>query len=250
MKGNIFGWVKRFFLSALLLFLGGLGGYMGLKNFSPSYVIIKYEHIYSDSEKGKIDKFVQNYLSTIDFSKFSPEGLCENLKNNFKFVKKVIWRWKDSERGEINIEGVQPIIRVSKTMVLGNKKRLFPTSLFSKGDLDCLRVVHISPSGEKVSSETYEFLKNVPEGYTNNYSVFYVGKNCVKLQRVIKDKRVKFLTKEEDLFNNSEVGVLGKLDEIKKDLKMDRKKKKYLACDLRFKNRICARLRGVGWEDE
>lgn len=226
----------RLLFPGMSLFVVGLGGYYIYRSFAPSCVVVTYNKIFSDFVKDDIDDFSQKYLNSIDLCAFNPKDFSENLKQQFNVVKNVSWRWNSFDRAEICVEGVTPSICVNDEFVFGDKKGLFPQSLFQTVTLDDLHSLRVNPLlvdnsyantfmggdtfveggafiisdsfapgvdifSDKLPSRVYTFLKNLPDTYLQSYTVTYSDQNCVFLKKkeFLKDYGLQFVVSDKML---------------------------------------------------
>jgi len=220
--------------------------YFTLKNFAPQSIIIKCENIYSQPLKSEIENFVINYLSTVDYFTFDVTKIYKNLKERFKVIKKVSWKWDHLEQAEMTIEGVRPEFRVNKKFVFGKKRRLLPKKFFDENNANSLKTVQVDSSlidsSGRVKEKTYEFLKDVPGEYLEDYELNYSGKNRVLMEKESDKKNIKFIVDDKNLFDCKKVGQALRVHEDFVKLKgMPCRAKKSFSYDLRFKNRIYAK---------
>ena len=77
----------------------GLGGY-----FAPTFTTISYKHLYADHVKDEIDVFIKEHLQ----GELNLPTFCEKLKERFKIVKEVEWKWDYLGHSMITVEGILP----------------------------------------------------------------------------------------------------------------------------------------------
>lgn len=215
----------------------GLGGY-----FVPTSVSIKYKHIYSDDVKKEIDVFVKNYISKANFLCLDLNLFYKNLKEKFKVVKSIDWNWDSLGHASVTIVGVRPLLRVNNKFVLGNKRRLFPYSLFSNATVDELSPFNVScnkKSYEKLPLQVCEFVKNVPERCWSSYTISYSSQNYSFLKNRKSEACEKYVIVNDKTFQNPRKM---KVACFVHDDFINNKQRKRVAYDLRFKNRVYAKV--------
>ena len=241
-----------FIISIALLFFGKVG-YEGYKitlswlnkNFMPKSIIVKYENIYSDISKKELRGFLDDTLPLLGRFDFNKEQLFKKLKKRFRFVKSVSWEWGFFDKAVVVIHGVLPRFVVNNCLILGNKKRLFPLDLFPEVSKDSLRPVRINKDlfrktkrlSFKVPVNIYKFLDRVPSSYWEAYSVNYSDKFRILLQKRDRVNKLVRVVDEKTFFDEKKLAIAEAIYNNKKFMR-----NRHVVCDLRFKDRICAKL--------
>jgi hypothetical protein len=240
-------------IAALIFFLlVGLVGYKGCtafygfvrERFAPRSICVVCNRIYSDSLKKRIKKFVLGYLISRSYADIDLYYLCKNLKDKFKVVRKILWNWRSWEEAVLTIEGVRPLFCINENFILGNKKRLFSSDLFSDVDKNSLRYLKMAQPPVKISSDVYEFLRKIPSSYWEKYSIDYRGRRNIELAS--KNEKIRFVVDQDSMFDRDKIDKAKKLH---KDFicssgpnLLKRMKRRCVVYDLRFSDRICAAL--------
>ncbi len=249
----------QIFLTVILFFTIGLGGYLGLKNSPPDLIIVKSENIYSDSEIKRIEKFVDKFFVKLGDRTFDPYILSENLKKNFRVIKKVVWSRPDFSSSIVEVGGTKPLLCLNNDFILGEDEKIFPCSLFSSVTIESSKFVKLSDSfinksccdkscrDKSCPDYLYKFLSDVSEGLLKKYKIEYVGKNRIYLEKRSLDKknnniRIRAIVRQKDLLKDNPEDLLDSLGSLKNYSFKNLSRKRHVTYDLRFKNRICARF--------
>lgn len=209
---------------------------------------IKFENIYSQNLKNQITTFVQNKTQQTSLLKFNLQNFYSDLKNTFPIIK--------TFNSEINtntlnlkIVGIKPFCLINNELILGNKKQLFPKTLFDNLNTCSLNKISINNNFIKNSSlpkNIYSFINQIPDIYWQNYEP-----NIIKLTEIYltpKNSVLKysFVTNQKNIFNKEKLikaqELYQKFMHDDKFKQKNFKKNQILLMDLRFKNRIITRL--------
>ena len=228
------------------LSLAGLGGYYCYYLFTPASIVVTYEHIYSQVVKNDIDRFAKKHLSSADFASFNQREFCKKLKDRFSIVKEVCLSWESFDRAFVTIQGVKPVFSVNKKFIFGDKKCLFPYSMFCSVTGQKFRSLDLNPElvGEKLPARIYEFVQNIPDDCWSDYSVSYSGQNYVLLGKSEKKTKLRLVVDEETLKSSDKMEIIPFVHDDfvnRKNLGGKRGNRK-IAYDLRFKDRIYAKI--------
>ena len=233
---------------------------VGLGCFIQPTVSVDYKHIYSDIVKCEIDLFTKNYFASQTRGSFLSTDLqvfYDKLKDRFRVVKKVDWRWDSLGHASVLVEGVAPKVRVNNAFVMGNKKRLFPYSVFANTTVDELCSLHLPRHArakdnagvltQKVPASVYSFVQNVPDGCWQSYTVSYSNQNCAFLHdRGGRDYRKRVIVSDAAIHDKEKMQVVDFIhDALVEDMNNGGgrwRKKRSVAYDIRFKNRVYARV--------
>jgi hypothetical protein len=212
------------------------------ERFAPRSISITCKNIYSDELRDEIKQCAIKYLSGRSYADVSLAELHKNLKQCFKLIKKISWNWGSWGESELVIEGVRPLFLVNDMFVLGDKRRLFPTVFFTDISLDKLHPVSLDFSlcGIKVPRRVHSFLQKIPKDYWESYKVFYISRERIELEEKKSKTPVCFVLNEEMLFDRKKMKKAEYLS-VARPVDM---KRKYVAYDLRFTNRIYAKIIG------
>jgi hypothetical protein len=216
--------------------------------FTPKSITISYKHLYSESLQKQIESFARHEIDENSLASFSPGDFYKKLKQYFKIVRRVDWDTNSPEGALLTIEGVRPLAVVNEHFVVGNKRRLFPSSFFQLVDLQDIKRIEVGKRfySEKLSLEVYEFVQKIPNYILSRYTVSYEGKHRV----ILKDNLSKWsrciIADQKNLLDGKK---LMEVDRIEGDYLQVRRERGFLRTpksityDVRFKNRIYATTR-------
>ncbi len=201
---------------------------------------IEFENIYSLSLKNQIQDFIHILVSQESLLSFDQHKFYLALKHKFPIIKKF-----DSQINKhilkIKIIGMEPFCLINKEMVLGNKKQLFPKSLFDQFNIENLN--NISVNNKFLSPNTYLFIKQIPNKYTQNYEINFIKPTEIYLTPKNPELKYIFVTSQKTIFEEEKFIKAQELYQMLVHTKKARcKKNQMMLMDLRFKNRIITKL--------
>jgi hypothetical protein len=228
-----------FLLTVITAYRGGKAFFLFVQNgFAPRSISIVCSNIYSEPLQDDIKKFVSSTLVSRSYSDVDIPLIYKMLKFKFKVVKKMLWTWKSFDEAVLVVEGVKPAFFVNNKFVLGNKKRLLDSSMFSDLDMGLLKQLKLGDDlcAEKVSSDVYKVINEVPESYWRTYEVSYLGRHDIIFEP--RDKKlIRYILDE---------SVICDQDKIRRASYLAQETRRRLTvCDLRFRDRICVRTEKI-----
>jgi hypothetical protein len=208
---------------------------LSIENFE-----IEFENVYSLNLKNKIHDFVRDLISKESLLSFDQNNFYAALKYKFPIIKKF-----DSQINKhslkIKITGTEPFCLINKEMVLGNKKQLFPVTLFDQFDITSLN--NISVNNKFLSQNIYTFIKQIPKQYLQNYEINFTKPSEIYLTPKNPVLKYFFVTNKKTIFDEEKFAKAQQLYQMLMHTKKVRfKKNQMFLMDLRFKNRIITRL--------
>lgn len=224
-----------FLLTIITAYRGGKACFLLIQNvFAPRSISVVCNNIYSEPLQSDIKKFVFSNLVSHAYSEVDLPLMYKMLKYKFKVVKKMSWAWKSFDEAVLVVEGVKPVFFVNNKFVLGNKKRLLESSMFSDLDMNLLKPLKLGDTlcAEKVPGDVYKVLQGVPESYWQAYEVSYLGKHDIIFEPKNK-KLIRYVLDELVIFDQEKIK--------RASILAQETKRRLTVCDLRFRDRICVR---------
>ncbi len=200
---------------------------------------IEYENIYSKELEAQISEFAQNHITQSTLLTFDQNEFYKDLKKKFKIIKGFECRI-DSLTAHLKIVGIKPYCIINNSLVMGDKKKLFQTSLFDQFNLTDLKNIVINEKSFKnpLSKDIYSFIKQIPTDYWENFEINFIKSTEIYLTPKNSAINYCFLTNQKTILDKKK---LTKAQELNKKL-MKKKKNHKFVLDLRFKNRIISRF--------
>lgn len=164
-------------------------------SIAPRSLVVNFQKIYSPVLRNELERFAhQEFNQSLPKRlrrtsqqlnvAFDPNEFHKNLKRNFKIIRRVVWDIDSSGCAYLTISGVEPAFLINNTLILGDKKRLFPSSFFS--DLSTDNLHHISFDSRLISAklpnDQYRFLQTVSKDILRDYNVLYVSPTHIELR--------------------------------------------------------------------
>ncbi len=250
------------FVSSVAYFSLSFLNKVRLNVFIPEKIELDYDHIYSTELKNKLNDFIFNDLNLTNLdlnlldlkkdTKLEPEKICESIKNEFDFVRDVVWDFSYPQVVKLKIIGTKPICKLNQKVVLVNNNRLFGFDYFQDIDSKLLRNFNcrIEILGDDIfNSDSFSsvcsFVQNISENIWQNYEPYYFNFSSVILKKITPNvsltsvaiKPFYLVTQNYCLKNNENSQV----DDLVSFVNQTATRKRNYLFDLRFSDRVYAR---------
>jgi hypothetical protein len=213
--------------------------------FIPRVITYELNSVFDASLRISIQKFIESRIHQKSLLSFDRATFYKELKHHFPIIKSIEYEFRPSETLHCNIVGVTPLCRINECFVLGNKRRLFPCSLFSEINQESLPSVVMDKRwlGKKISPHLYCFIHSITQEQWASYHIAYYAPWNIHLVPCTSICRCRIITDEHNLFNQQKFGALSSIfnDLCNRGLiskKMLGSKGVPLSFDFRIKNQI------------
>ncbi|MFA6263368.1 MAG: hypothetical protein WCW33_02675 [Candidatus Babeliales bacterium] len=213
--------------------------------FVPRVITYELNSVFDASLRISIQKFIESRINKKSLLAFDRAMFYKELKHHFPIIKSIEYELRPSEVLHCNIVGVTPLCRINECFILGNKRRLFPCSLFSEINQEALPNVVMDRRwlGKKISPHLYYVIHSITKEQWASYHIAYYAPWNIQLMPRTSICRCRIITDEHNLFNQQKFGALSSIfnDLCNRGLiskKMLGSKGVPLAFDFRIKNQV------------
>jgi hypothetical protein len=186
----------------------------GIKElFTPHIITYNITSIFDVSLRTNIQKFVEAHTHQQNLIAFDRTKFYKDLKHHFPIIKSVEYELRPPETLHCTIIGTTPLCRINNTLILGNKRRLFPCSLFNEINQELLPNITINSRllGEKVSPQLFKFIHSIDKDYWKRYQISYYAAWNINLIPNTSLCHCRIITDEQNFFNQQKFDALGSL---------------------------------------